>query len=58
MRCHFSANRWQCETVMKIELLMNSLEHLHDNRRNNFNVLTSQMLSTKNKCKADLLDLI
>lgn len=56
MRCHFSANRWQCETVMTIELLMNSLEHLHDNRRNNFNVLTSQMLSTKNKCKADLLD--
>lgn len=56
MRYHFSANRWQCETVMKIELLMNPLQHLHDNRRNNFSVLTSQMLSTKNKCKADLLD--
>lgn len=41
---------------MKSELLMNPPEHFHDNRHNNFNASTSQMLATKNKYKAFVLD--
>lgn len=48
----FSTNRWQNRTVMKSELLMNPLEHFHDNKDNNSNVFTSKMLSTKSKEKA------
>lgn len=43
---------------MKSELLMNPPEHFHDNRHNNFSEFTSQMLSTKKKYKACVLDCI
>lgn len=43
---------------MKSELLMNPPEHFHDNRHNNFNAFTSQILSTKNNYKACVLDCI
>ncbi len=43
---------------MKSELLMNPPEHFHDNKHNNFNAFTSQMLNTKNKYKACVFDCI
>lgn len=52
----FSANRWQYKTVMKIELLMNPLEHFHDNSHNNFNEFTSHLLCTKSEYNACVMD--
>lgn len=55
---HLFASRWQYEAVIKNELLMNPPEHFHDNRHNNLNVFTSQMLSTKNTHKTFVLDYV
>lgn len=41
---------------MMSELLMNPCEYYHDNRQNNFNSFTIQMLNTKNKYYAFVLD--
>lgn len=48
----FSANRWQYETVMKIELLMNPSQHFHDNRNNNFKAFTSHLPSIKEQVQS------
>lgn len=48
----FSANRWQYETEMKIELLMNSSQHFHDNRNNNFKAFTAHLPNIKEQVQS------
>lgn len=51
-----STTRRQQRTKQRTELLMNPVEHFHDNSHNNFNEFTSHLLRTKTKYSAYVQD--